>query len=253
MRIDITLPSRGIAMETRHLSLTEAAEAFDISKSYLSEAVRAQKAAKGHDLHRYAVMEGGQIDGFEIPVSMLPHGGAMGDGHGQGDGKGSSSQRTNERTANERTKEGERENPSGESVAASVAAGMAAKEAVDLVKSLRSPLEDADPTEAAEYMGTVVGVLMDAAPILAGAAWAYTHQDSDDVSQISGALLAAAGVDVLVHGVESQFVQAFRGEETEETSTSMEGSAPTADDVAREVMGGDGAATVPSPGDVGLG
>ena len=235
-------------METQHFSLTEAADAFDMSKSHLSESVRAGKPAKGHDLHKHAVMENGQVKGFEVPISMVPdgptHGESRGDSHGEDPSPGPNEQRTNERTANERWGE-ERENPAGDSVAASVAAGMAAKEAVDLVKATRTPLEEADPDEAARYMAQMKDVLLDLAPILAGSLWAYAHQDSDDVSQLGGALLAAVGVDMLVHGDSSMIVRAVQGE-TGPPASPDAGSeptgeeSPTAGDIAGKAMGGDG-------------
>lgn len=237
-------------METQHFSLTEAADAFGISKSYLSEAVRAGKPAKGHNLHEHAVMEDGRVTGFEIPRSIVPdgatHGDSHGDSHGDDPSPGPKEERTNVRSPNERSERGEeRENPAGDSVAASVAAGMAAKEAVDLVKATRAPLEEADPDEAARYMAQMKDVLLDVAPILAGTLWAYAHQDSDDVAQLGGALLAAAGVDMLVNGDSSMIVRAVQGK-TGPPASPDAGSepagedSPTADDIAGKAMGGDG-------------
>jgi len=240
-------------MDTQHFSLTEAADAFGMSKSHLSESVREGKPAKGHDLHRYAVMEDGRIKGFEIPRSMVPDGPTHEDNHGE-DPSPRPNERTNERTTNER-RGVERENPAGESVAASVAAGMAAKEAVDLVKATRAPLEEADPDEAARYLARMRDILLDVSPIVAGAAWAYTHSESDDVAQLGGALLAAAGMDVLVHGESSMIVRAFQGEvgpqssspqpSPDEDSEATGEDSPTADDIAGSAMGGDGAVMDP--------
>jgi hypothetical protein len=49
------------------LSLNETARRHDISKAGLSHAVHADRPIKGMSLHRFAVVEDGEIQGFEFP------------------------------------------------------------------------------------------------------------------------------------------------------------------------------------------
>lgn len=241
------------------LSLTEAAEAFGISKSYLSECTREGKPAKGYDLYRYAVREDGRVTGFEVPESMLPHG-SEGESHEEGHnpirGSGMEShdtphggpssahgERANVRSANERTGphsvEDERENPAGgaESVATGVASGAVTELAKEGVKAMVKPMKEADdPQTAATIGGWLKDAFLEVSPLLAGAAWAYTHQESDDVSQIAGSLLAAAGVDLVVHGQDSIFVRALMGKSSRQPESGME-EPPSSEDVAEDFVG----------------
>lgn len=243
----------------KRLSLTEAAEAFGMSKSHLSECTREGKPAKGYDLYRYAVREDGRVSGFEVPETMIPHGSEHGDhGGGHDSGRGSDmeghdsphgdpssphGERANVRSANERTGrrsvEDERENPAGgaESVATGVASGAVTELAKEGVKAMVKPMKEADdPQTAATIGGWLKDAFLEVSPLLAGAAWAYTHQESDDVSQIAGSLLAAAGVDLVVHGQDSIFVRALMGNSSRQPEDGME-AAPSSEDVAEEFMG----------------
>jgi hypothetical protein len=49
------------------LSLNETARRHDVSKAGLSQAVHAGRPIKGMSLHRFAVVEDGEIQGFEFP------------------------------------------------------------------------------------------------------------------------------------------------------------------------------------------
>ena len=49
------------------LSLNETARRHDVSKAGLSQAVHAGRPIKGMSLHRFAVVEEGEIQGFEFP------------------------------------------------------------------------------------------------------------------------------------------------------------------------------------------
>jgi hypothetical protein len=261
----------------RRLSLTEAAEVFGMSKSHLSECTRERKPAKGHHLYRYAVREDGRVTGFEVPESMLPHdsehhdhGGDNDSGRGSGmeghdaphgDPSSAHGERANEQRTNERTRprsvEDERENPAGpaESVAKGVASGAVTELAKEGVKAMVKPVKDADdPQTAATIGGWLKDAFLEVSPLIAGAAWAYTHQDSDDVYQVTGSLGVAAGVDLLVKGRRSIIARAFMGEPPAESSSQpesgMEGRG-SADDVEREFREravGDGAALDVKPG-----
>jgi hypothetical protein len=50
-----------------HLSLNETARRHNVSKAGLSQAVHADRPIKGMSLHRFAVVEDGEIQGFEFP------------------------------------------------------------------------------------------------------------------------------------------------------------------------------------------
>lgn len=241
------------------LSLTEAAEVFGMSKSYLSECTREGKPAKGYHLYRYARREDGRVTGFEVPESMIPHSSEHGDhggDHGSGRGSGmeghdsphgdpssAHGERTNEQRTNERTRprsvEDERENPAGaaESVATGVASGAVTELAKEGVKAMVKPVKEADdPQTAATIGGWLKDAFLEVSPLVAGAAWAYTHQESSDVQQIFGSLGVAAGVDLLVHGDRSIIARGLMGEPPAESSSQpesgMEGS--SVEDVERE-------------------
>jgi hypothetical protein len=164
-------------------------------------------------------------------------------------------QRTNERTRSRSTRE-ERENPAGaaESVATGVASGAVTELAKEGVKAMVKPVKEADDPEQAATIGAwLKDGFLQVSPLIAGAAWAYTHQDSDDVSQIAGSLLAAAGVDLLVHGEKSIIVRGFMDGSSAESSSQpksgMEGS--SAEDVEREFReraAGDGVPLDVEPG-----
>jgi hypothetical protein len=120
----------------------------------------------------------------------------------------------------------ERENPAGatESVATGVASGAVTELAKEGVKAMVKPVKEADdPEQAATIGGWVKDAFLEVSPLIAGAAWAYTHRESTDVQQIAGALLAAAGVDLLVHGDQSIIARGFMGEPPAESSSQPEG------------------------------
>lgn len=261
----------------RRLSLTEAAEAFGMSKSHLSECTREGKPAKGYHLYRYAVREDGRVIGFEVPESMLPHS-SEGQDHGadhdssrgsgmeghdapHGDSSSDHGERTNVRSFGERTRSRsareERENPAGagESVAAGVASGAVTELAKEGVKAMVKPVKEADdPEQAATIGGWLKDAFLEVSPLVAGAAWAYTHQESSDGKQIAGALGVAAGVDLLVHGEESIIVRGFMDDPPAEPSSQPEsgmegpGSAEEVEREFRERAVGDGAALDVEPG-----
>lgn len=236
-------------MEKKRLSLSETARRFGVSKGYLSRRVHASKAAKGHHLYRYALFGGDDtIEGFEIPVSMLPE-----------DSDGSQAEETGKRSGNVSSgvssvspdeSSDERENPGAQSVAAGVMGGAVSEIAREVVKGMSSPLREAeDASEAVEVGGRMKDGFLELAPFLAGAAWAWTHRTSPDVAQLGGAVVAAAVVDTLVHGEESIFLQwaAPDGSGQEDQGDGMEGvREEQADTVAEDFLdhaaGGDGAA-----------
>jgi transcriptional regulator with XRE-family HTH domain len=239
-------------MEKKRFSLSETARRFGVSKGYLSRRVHASKAAKGHHLYRYALFsEDETIQGFEIPVSMLPE-----------DSDGSQAEETGKRERNGGNVSGnvssvspdessdERENPAGQSVAAGVMGGAVSEIAREVVKGMSSPLREAeDASEAVEVGGRMKDGFLEVAPFLAGAAWAWTHRDSPDVSQLGGAVVAAAVVDTLVHGQESIFLQwaAPDASGPEDQGSGMEGvreeqAETVAETFLDHAAGGDGAA-----------
>ena len=239
-------------MEKKRLSLSETARRFGVSKGYLSRRVHASKAAKGHHLYRYALFGGDDtIEGFEIPVSMLPE-----------DSDGSQAEETGKRSGNRGNvssgvssvspdeSSDERENPGAQSVAAGVMGGAVSEIAREVVKGMSSPLREAeDASEAVEVGGRMKDGFLELAPFLAGAAWAWTHRTSPDVAQLGGAVVAAAVVDTLVHGEESIVLQwaAPDGSGQEDQGDGMEGvREEQADTVAEDFLdhaaGGDGAA-----------
>ena len=231
-------------MKKTRLSLSETARRFGISKGYLSRRVHAGKGAKGYDLYPYALFSDDEsIEGFEIPVSMIP------------ESDGSQAEEAGERCDNNTSvspdeSSDERENPAGQSVAAGVMGGAVSEIAREVVKGMSSPLREAeDASEAVEVGGRMKDGFLEVAPFLAGAAWAWTHRDSPDVSQLGGAVVAAAVVDTLVHGQDSIFLQwaAPDGSGQEDQGDGMEGvREEQADTVAEDFLdhaaGGDGAA-----------
>jgi hypothetical protein len=178
-----------------------------------------------------------------------------------GDPSSAHDERTNEHRTNERTRtrsvEEERENPAGpaESVAAGVASGAVTELAKEGVRAMVKPVKEAEePETAATIGGWLKDAFLEVSPLIAGAAWAYTHRDSTDVQQIAGSLLAAAGVDLLVHGEESIIVRGFMGEPPAESSSQPEsgmegrGSVEDVEQEFRERAVGDGAALDVEPG-----
>ena len=230
------------------ISLRETARRYDIDPGYLSRRVRAGKAAQGHDLTPFAIIEDGKIQGFTFPNGHTFPGGST----------------LNNSTLNdESTPVERRENPynggGGSTNGASptqhstmsvdqkpggLAGAQASIEAIDRKLGPREPstlqragLAAAEKTglaltDAIRENPASLPLLADPARhvttlgmgILAG--WFLNRRVASVSGTITGALLAATATDVFLRRDESILMQMIRGDKKEgDTKTpSMERS-----------------------------
>lgn len=219
------------------ISLRETARRHDASKGYLSERVRARKPVKGHDLHQYAVVEDGQIQGFSFPADYtfpVPP----------------NTEQANERTPNER-----RENP-GKRASSGLEGDSSTTEIIaEIDEQLRSPnerppsaLQSAGLHAAKESATALSDALREnpsAIPLLADparhattlgmgllAGWWLNRRFASVSGTITGALVAATAADVFLRRDESILMRAFsRGSDDAATDDASSTGGMDADDL----------------------
>jgi hypothetical protein len=108
----------------------------------------------------------------------------------------------------------ERENPAGVAVSEALMGGAlsgVAREVVsEMVGGVRQLLDGADPEEAMMIGASARQFLVDLAPLIGGSAVGYQYRERHPVTMVSAALLAGAGIELLLKGDDSRFVQALK-------------------------------------------